>query len=231
MQSENNHSTLTGKEFSYDWTTQHTAVWKNILLPWQDRDARVLEIGTWEGRTAIFFLTYLPHSIITCIDTFQGTESLLKLPEFSEWVEEIPHSEMRFDRNVAEFGARVEKIKNTSVNALDRLIAQGRTYDIIYVDASHRRDDVTADSIRAWQLLAETGLIIWDDYGWMPHYPASERPKDAIDGFLNAHAGSYVLLEKSYQVIIQKGAGAEPLSLSRNAVGSAQQGNEQARFS
>ena|SRR5215472_17578497 len=34
---------------------------------------RIVEIGSWEGRSALFFLKYLPYSSIVCIDTFQGT--------------------------------------------------------------------------------------------------------------------------------------------------------------
>lgn len=206
MQAADGEWPWTGKEFSCDWTTEHTKVWKTVLAAWQTRDARILEIGTWEGRTAVYLLAYLPRSTITCIDTFRGTASLLELPEHAPWVRQIPHVEMRFDRNVAEFGDRMEKIRDEAVRALDSLIAKGRLYDIAYVDASHRRDDVAADSIRAWTLLADDGLMIWDDYGWRPAYPPAERPKDAIDAFLAAHAGSYDLLEMGYQVIIRKKA-------------------------
>jgi len=204
MSSPAGESPQNPKEYSCDWTTAHTEVWERVLTPWRLRKARILEIGTWEGRSAVYFLGHLPCSTITCIDTFQGTLSLLHLPEHSEWVRQIPYVEMRFDRNTAEFGDRVEKIKDESVPALDRLIAAGRIYDIVYVDANHRFEDVAADSIRAWRLLAPDGLLIFDDYGWRPKYPASERPKDAIDAFLEAHAGSYVLLEKGYQVIVRR---------------------------
>jgi predicted O-methyltransferase YrrM len=197
-------SQCTGKEFSCDWTSQHVPTWNKVLGPWRSRRTHILEIGCWEGRSTLYFLKYLRRSSITCIDTFRGNLSLLPLPEHREWALQLPYVEGRFDRNVVEFGSRVEKIKDHSLSALDRLITEKRIYDVIYVDASHRRDDVMADSIRAWRLLRAGGILIWDDYGWRPKYPSSERPKDAIDAFLDEHSASHVLLEKGYQVIVRR---------------------------
>jgi hypothetical protein len=193
-----------GKVFSCDWTTSHAKIWRRVLAPWRSRRVRVLEVGTWEGRSAVYFLNYLYRCNITCVDTFRGSLSLLALPEHGAWVRQLPYVEVRFDRNVAPFGDRVKKIKGRSAAVLDGLIAKRCSYDVIYLDASHRRDDVAADTARAWSLLRDGGILIWDDYGWRPKYPPSERPKDAIDAFLNAHNGSYVLLEKGYQVIIRR---------------------------
>ena len=45
-----------GKDFSCDWTTHHITMWAGVLEAFRDRPARVLEIGSWEGRSALFFL-------------------------------------------------------------------------------------------------------------------------------------------------------------------------------
>jgi predicted O-methyltransferase YrrM len=193
-----------GKNFSCDWTSEHIAGWRRALGPWRFRKIQILEIGTWEGRSALFFLHFLHRSTITCIDTFRGTSSLLALPEHRGWARQVPYVEHRFDRNLGSFGKRVEKIIGESVPSLDRLIAKRRIYDLVYVDASHRYQDVAADSARAWRLLRKGGILIWDDYGWRPKYPVLERPQQAIDEFLDAHARSYILLEKRYQVIIKR---------------------------
>jgi predicted O-methyltransferase YrrM len=193
-----------GKVFSCDYTTPHTKIWRRVLAPWRSRRVRVLEIGTWEGRSAVYFLNFLYQCNITCVDTFRGSLSLLALPEHRKWVRQLPYTEARFNRNVAQFGNRVKKIKGQSVPVLDALIARRCRYDVIYLDASHRYNDVAADSTRAWKLLRKGGVLIWDDYGWRPEYPSSERPKDAIDAFLDGHKQSYILLEKDYQVIIRR---------------------------
>jgi hypothetical protein len=197
-----------GGQYSCDWTSAHVPRWKRALEPVRLRPLRVLEIGAWEGRSAIFFLKHLPRSKLTCIDTFEGTQSLLELPEHAPWVRQIPYVEARFDRNVAPFGGRVEKLKGRTRDRLDALLRARRRYDVIYVDASHRRDDVLQDSQRAWSLLRPGGLLIWDDYGWRPKYAPSERPREAIDRLLAAWRGRYRLLHKDYQVIVRRTAPA-----------------------
>jgi predicted O-methyltransferase YrrM len=89
---------------------------------------------------------------------------------------------------VSPYGSRVEKIRRHSLPALHQLVMAGRLFDLIYVDGSHRRDDVIMDSLLAWRLLKEGGLLIWDDYLCDTHLPAAERPQQAIDTFLKLYA-------------------------------------------
>lgn len=41
--------------------------------------------------------------------------------------------------------------------------------DLVFIDASHERDDVLADSGAAFQLLSDRGVIVWDDF--QPAHP------------------------------------------------------------
>src|SRR3979490_2737282 len=56
-----------GKTFATDWTTWHFPNWLKWLAPYRDRKVRVLEIGSWEGRSALFFLNYLPLARLVCV--------------------------------------------------------------------------------------------------------------------------------------------------------------------
>jgi predicted O-methyltransferase YrrM len=188
-------------EFSSDWATPHFSIWRRVLAPLRGRGARVLEIGSWEGRSAIFFLKYLGDSTITCIDTFEGG---IEHHTFQPFADQLPAIERRFDRNLAAFGNRVEKIKSDSVPALQRLAAAARQFDLAYVDGSHRRDDVMADSVHVWPLIRPGGIVIWDDYTWSPDAPPEDRPQPAIDAFLDAHRGRYRLLAKGLQMIVRR---------------------------
>src|SRR5438874_3389921 len=67
-----------GKHFSFDWTSWHFPNWFNLLKKYRTRKARVLEIGSWEGRSAIFFLNFLPRCKVVCIDSFAGAGSIGK---------------------------------------------------------------------------------------------------------------------------------------------------------
>jgi hypothetical protein len=189
-------------DFTSDWIWKNYSIWRRVLAPLRDRPVKILEIGSFEGRSATFFLKYLPQSTIVCIDTFEGTpEEGYVYRLLGDRLSEI---EGRFDRNLAPFMARVEKIKSRSKPALDALIAQGRRFDLAYVDGGHRYDDVMADSVAVWKMIEPGGTVIWDDYEWAPEFRPEERPKDAIDDFLKAQEGSYRLLAKGYQVIIRR---------------------------
>ncbi len=159
--------------------------WAAVLRTYQSQPVSVLEIGSWIGGSAKVFLDLLPLGRITCVDVFDG--KFLGHPE----------QESDFDRNVAPYGDRVEKIKSRSIPALDGLAQAGRSFDIIYVDGSHTRDDALMDTVLAWRMLKPNGTMIWDDYVWqLGKLPAEERPQDAIDVFLEWHADELTVLER-----------------------------------
>jgi hypothetical protein len=57
----------------FTWIWKNYSIWRRVLAPLRSRDTRVLEIRSFEGRSALFFLKYLPRSTIVCIDTFAST--------------------------------------------------------------------------------------------------------------------------------------------------------------
>src|SRR5262249_26044944 len=128
-----------GKSLTTDWTSPHIPVWAKLLAPHREQTLNVLEIGCWEGRSALFFLNYLPYCRMTCIDTFVGSPEYSLIPE---WAQSVSDIERRFDSNLAEFAGRVEKIKACSQATLAALALQSRRYDLIYIDGSHRAVDV-----------------------------------------------------------------------------------------
>jgi predicted O-methyltransferase YrrM len=189
-------------DFTSDWVWKNYPTWRRVLAPLRDRPAKIVEIGSFEGRSAVFFLNYLRRSTIVCIDTFEGTpeESYV----YSALENQLPTVEARFDRNLAPFMPRVEKIKSRSVPALNALIAQGRRFDLAYIDGGHRYEDVMADSTAVWAMLEPGAIVIWDDYEWAPEFRPEERPKAAVDDFLRTQDGRYQLLAKGYQVIVRR---------------------------
>jgi predicted O-methyltransferase YrrM len=190
-----------GKSFSADWTTWHFATWAELLRPLRDAPVRVLEIGSWEGRSALFFLNYFSRSHVVCVDTFDGNIEHMRNPHFAALVGD---TERRFDANVAGFGARVEKIKGPSAEVLPQLGIAARRFDVVYVDGSHRAADVYSDGALTWPMVARNGIVIFDDYEFDEIKDESERPKPGIDAFLAAFEGQYRLIHRAYQVAIAK---------------------------
>ena len=179
-----------GYSFTSDWVSGNTPNWLAWLAPFRNQPGvRMLEIGSFEGRSAIWFLeNILSHTTahLTCIDPFP-------LP----W-------DLRFDHNLRVSGqvSKVTKVQGRSADILPGVVPS--SMDIIYVDGSHRARDVLMDAVLAWRLLKPTGVMIFDDYLWELDFAAPERPQMAIELFLEMFAGQYTLLGKGYQVAIRK---------------------------
>ncbi len=177
-----------GAELTTDWTTGNLTRWRRMLAPWRDAPLRILEVGSWEGRSAMFFLRFFPRATIVCIDAFA----------------QYPETEGRLDRNLAPFGSRVEKRKGETFPVLEQLDAENRRFDLVYIDADHFYEPVMKNSLRAWRLTEPGSVIMWDDYGWGRDHPPEIRAKTAIDEFLGDREGAYRLLAKGYQVAIER---------------------------
>ena len=190
-----------GKSFSADWTTWHFGNWRQWLDHLRDAPVRILEIGSWEGRSALFFLNYFPACCLVCVDTFGGSVEHAINPYFAALV---PETERKFDANLAAFDGRFEKRKGPSSTVLPQLAIERRQFDLVYVDGSHRAADVYSDAALSWPMVAKNGIVIFDDYEFDQMEGELERPMLGIDVFLAATDGQHRVLHKGYQVAIVK---------------------------
>ena|ERR1700687_2547279 len=191
-----------GKELTTNWASEHYHLWATILEPWLEQPIRILEIGSWEGRSALFFLNYLRHSSITCVDTFAGST------EHRSWPRELQDTQLsgierRFDNNLAPFADRVEKRKEESLVALGKLGIERRRFDLVYVDGSHIATDVYRDGVLAWPLVVPGGILIFDDYQ-RKQGPERDWPAIGIDALLATATEGYRELHRGRQIAIRK---------------------------
>jgi len=194
-----------GLEFAFDWTSNNFPVWTRVLAPLADQPLRILEIGSYEGRSAIFFLNFLRRSAIVCVDVWHPSvlePDLVRL--MPHVLDEYPRAEGRFDRNMAAFADRVTKIKARSDDALADLGIGSERFDLIYIDGEHRRRAVYRDCMLSWPLLKSGGMMVIDDYGFDLVLADELRPKQGVDAFLAAMAGQFDVVHLAYQVIIRK---------------------------
>ena len=189
-----------GKSFTSDLSSVHFARWDSVLRHRRNDPMRILEIGSWEGRSAVFFAQYFPNGSVTCIDTFAGGP----VEHYGAMVDEIAQVESRFDANTKDYGVRVTKVKSTSISGLGKLQSEERTFDLIYIDGDHRRDIVLAESLLVWPLLTDDGILIWDDYKAGRQLPMAERVRQGVDIFLLLHAGEFEELARGSQMIVRK---------------------------
>jgi predicted O-methyltransferase YrrM len=191
----------TDKTFSSDWAAEHFFRWAELLHQLREQPARILEIGSWEGRSALFFVNYLPRSHIVCVDTFGGNVEHQLDPHFAELALK---AESQFDANLAAFAGRVEKIKGSSGTVLPELGISQRRFDLAYIDGSHMAADVYRDAALTWPMMEQGGIVIFDDYEWDLMNNELERPKLGVDAFLAAFSGQYKELHRGYQIAIAK---------------------------
>lgn len=190
---------------SQDWFSGHIPTWEKLIshiLVNIDHPPKALEIGTWEGRSAIYLLQTLcndDRSELVCIDHFDLLQT--------------QNGQARYDcfkHNIAIAEKAVRLIDDYSVPALYTLLAEKLTcptrgFDFVYIDGSHEADDTFLDGELAWRLSCEGAIIIFDDYEWQSESIDSiHHPRRGIDAFLNLHQGEFKLMHQGYQIAIQK---------------------------
>ena len=196
--------------FSADWFSHVVPAWQEFfrLLGWNhDRALTVIEIGSFEGRSALWLLDNLlghADSRIYCIDVFDRGPT--HPPSHKQLLRQ------RFDDNIAEspHAAKVEVFHKHSITALIELAHRELRADLIYVDGSHRAPDIWEDLVLAFRLAKVGALIICDDYLWS-NEPKREQdlinsPKLAVDAFVNCNIRRIQLLpgQPLYQLAFQK---------------------------
>jgi predicted O-methyltransferase YrrM len=188
-------------EFSNTWFDGSIDLWLDLLAPLKlpARPADLLEVGSWEGRSSAFLLSYLPQARLTAVDTWEGGI------EHQERAD-LATLEQRFDHNLSPFRDRLVKRKGLSSVVLAQMVAQGtERFDFIFVDGSHFADDVMLDAVLSWQLLRENGVMVFDDYLWrLPRYGWKKNPAQAINLFLQLNRGDYALLHVGHQLALRK---------------------------
>lgn len=177
-------------EFTTDWFSSRENLWQSQFGELASRVSNCLEIGSYEGRSAVWMLNHLllnSESTLVCVDLFHDAEV-----------------ESRFDRNIAATGAgdRVRKLKGFSWRLLRGL--EPWTFDLAYIDGSHHGQCVLEDAVLCFRLLRCGGFLIFDDYPWRSDETHAVFPKDAIDAFLHLYQGQVDLLHLGWQVIIKK---------------------------
>ena len=183
---------LSNKIISNDYFSAHAYYFYNLLIK-LPKDFKYLEIGSYEGNSALYVSTNFPKSSVTCVDLWEGVEEY-EGKDFSI-------IEKNFDFNLQGLN-NINKIKSTSDNFF---IKNKIMFDFIYVDGNHKFDYVFRDCENAWRFLNKGGFLVCDDYIWNYYKELLENPCYAINSFIKKKSGEIkVLSVTNSQIFIKK---------------------------
>ena len=162
----------------------HAANWRQWLAPFMGTPCIGMELGTWKGESAEWFLEHVcthERAHFYCVDNFEGS---------------VEHHLAGIDCSVNEKEARDRLVrffskaaiwKTTTAKALRFASHVGIECDFIYVDAAHDAQSVLRDAVMAFEILKVGGILIFDDYLWQVMPEAVDCPKISIDAFVSCY--------------------------------------------
>lgn len=165
--------------FSDDWFSHNIPSFQKHLSGL--KDLRILEIGSYEGRSAIWMINNLKPKSITLIEPGYMTNGNQILKDN---LKELDYKLIEQPSNIAWQDFILEE------------------FDFIYIDGSHTSKNCYFDMAISLSILKRGGIMAVDDYNWNLLAKDGTRPKEAIDLFLERN--DVLLLEKGYQVWLQK---------------------------
>ena len=182
---------LKKKNITTDYFSSHAYNFYEILKKFNKFN--YLEIGSFEGNSAMFVARNFINSKIYCIDSWQGDEEYYDL--------EFERIEENFDKNTSEF-KNIMKLKTLS----DDFFTNNKIkFDAIYIDGYHKGSQVFKDFKNSWQTLNVGGILIFDDYIWKFFSKIEDNPCYAINKYFNEISKNIKVLKVSNsQLFIQK---------------------------
>jgi predicted O-methyltransferase YrrM len=143
-------------QFSENWFAHNIPHWEAWLGAMRGRSGlRALEVGSFEGRSTLWLCEEIltaDDTRIDCIDLFAPD------PVYGDY-----HA--RFRANTAAHAHKIREYPGPSFQGLRQVEGP---YDIVYIDGWHYAFGALADGVMSWPLLKVGGVMIFDDYLWVP---------------------------------------------------------------
>lgn len=196
--------------FTEDWFSAHDLV--EFLPVGTSDEYHVLEIGSFEGKSTVWFLENLlgnKQSSITCVDPWTGYSQ--DYDSFSSYKKESTEWNFtsHYDTFVHNVGLtnkwnQVTIRKGLSHLIIPKLITEGITYDMVFIDGNHTSPFVLTDAIMTWYLLKPGGLMIFDDYLGGHDLESRIQPGLAVDSFIKVFADYTEVVWDGWRKAIRK---------------------------
>ena len=121
-----------------------------------DSIKEILEIGTYDGKTAFLLSKLFPNAVITTIDLEDSSEDLLNTYQRASYLKDFIAKRNALLKNG-------ENIKFVQMNSMNLINVEDSKYDLIWIDGAHGYPVVTSDIVNALRLSKIGGHILVDD--------------------------------------------------------------------
>lgn len=184
------------KNFSTYWFLNNFKIFGNFLPKDFKKNFNYLEIGSFEGMSALFVLNFWENSKVTCVDTWEMSDDKSQILNY-----DFKTIEEKFDLNLKKYS--FQKIKSLSKNALNGLKAKNLFFDYIYIDGSHNGIDILNDANISFEILNTNGIIIFDDINNI-YNSINMQPHEAFEKFYYTNRKRIKILYLKNIAVVQK---------------------------
>lgn len=176
-----------------DWFNNNFNVWKKFLI--NIPNFKYLEIGTFEGRSALFVSEFNCKKIV-CVDPYieysRAKKYNLKMSDIFKSVNK-----------------KFKQITNKNIKLIreksDNFFSKNKDkFDVIYIDGYHKYDYVKRDFINSMTCLKKGGLLICDDFLWFKYNKLKKNPAGAILECYEIYKKDLKILFVNYQIIFKR---------------------------
>ena len=189
-------------KFTRDWFSLNIPNWEILLAKFKGKpNLKYLEIGSYQGRSVTWLLDNIftdESCTATCIDTFRGSEEHTDFEK--ENIKEL------FIHNTKKFRDRVDVCIGNSNDILRNGTWKNETYDLIYIDGDHHAKACLSDGILSIPLLKVGGILIFDDFSWIPtpYQRAIDFPRIACDIIKMLYYDDLQVIATTNQLVFEK---------------------------
>jgi hypothetical protein len=130
-----------------------------VLVARVIRAQRILEIGTYNGLTALTLARNVPGAIVHTLDLEPSSPPALPVSR------DDPGNIIDFERRAYQGTPEAARIvQHLGDSARFDFEALGETFDLVYVDGAHSYSYVENDTKAAFSVVSGQGAVVWDDY-------------------------------------------------------------------
>lgn len=181
-----------------DWFSHNIPIWdfflkKEINL---EKNIEFLEIGSYEGRSAVYICSEFKNFFVTAVDPF------LPYEEIKSYISDL-NMEKKYDTLKKNLNLFSKKTKIYRLTSDEFFMKNNKKFDVIYIDGSHKSNDVKKDFLNAIEVINQNGLIILDDLTWQHYDNLIDNPFFGIFSVLNKNP-KLKIISISNQLIVKK---------------------------